>query len=166
MSSTHIHCLKCSFNYYVHYTNVCKTNIDCWSTPSGHSCSLPGVLDTTLRDQFCQWLAAFRWIFFGYPVFLHQLNWSPRYNWNIVENGVNQPNINYYAIIFWIMRIKIFIITYWLANCFKVYMNIYGLIRTTFWKVSPLLANYISTITYMVKILEDRNLKLVFAVFL
>jgi hypothetical protein len=86
MSSTHIHCLKCSFNYYVHYTNVCKTNIDCWSTPSGHSCSLPGVLDTTLRDQFCQWLAAFRWIFFGYPVFLHQLNWSPRYNWKLTNN--------------------------------------------------------------------------------
>jgi hypothetical protein len=104
--------------------------------------------------------------FLRVPRFLHQLNWSPRYNWNIVENGVNQPNINYYAIIFWIMRIKISIITYWLANCFKVYMNIYGLIRTTFWKVSPLLANYISTITYMVKILEDRNLKLVFAVFL
>ena len=116
--------------------------------------------------NFVSELPHFRWVFSGYPVFLHQLNWSPRYNWNIVENGVNQPNINYYAIIFWIMRIKISIITYWLANCFKVYMNIYGLIRTTFWKVSPLLANYISTITYMVKILEDRNLKLVFAVFL
>jgi hypothetical protein len=27
-------------------------------------------------------------VFSGYSSFLHQSNWPPRYNWNIVENGV------------------------------------------------------------------------------
>ena len=34
-------------------------------------------------------------VFSGYPVFLHQSNWPPRYNWNIVESGVkhHKPNL-------------------------------------------------------------------------
>jgi hypothetical protein len=44
--------------------------------------SCRGVLDTTLCDNVCQWLATGRWF-------------SPRYNWNIVESGVKHHN-HYY----------------------------------------------------------------------
>jgi len=52
-----------------------------------------GVLDTTLCDKVCQWLSCRSVVFSGYYGFLHQYNWSPRYNWNIVESGVkhHQP---------------------------------------------------------------------------
>jgi len=40
---------------------------------------------TTLCDKVCQWLVTGRWFSTG---FLHQSNWPPRYNWNIVESGV------------------------------------------------------------------------------
>ena len=33
-------------------------------------------------------------VFSGYSGFLHQLYWSPRYNWNIVESGVKHHNPN------------------------------------------------------------------------
>jgi len=33
-------------------------------------------------------------VFFRYSVFLHQLNWLPRYNWNFVESGIKHPNPN------------------------------------------------------------------------
>jgi hypothetical protein len=49
-----------------------------------------GVLVTTLCDKVCQWLAV---IFSGYSGFLHQWNWPPRYNWNIVESGVYSREI-------------------------------------------------------------------------
>ena len=46
------------------------------------------VLDTTLCDKVCQWLAL---------DFLHEKNWPLRYNWNVVESGVkhhkSKPNI-------------------------------------------------------------------------
>jgi hypothetical protein len=32
--------------------------------------------------------------FFGYSGFLHQLNWPPRYSWNIFESGVKHHNPN------------------------------------------------------------------------
>jgi hypothetical protein len=47
--------------------------------------SLRGVLDKTLCDKVCQWLAV---VFSWYSGFLHQWNWPPRYSWNIVESGV------------------------------------------------------------------------------
>jgi hypothetical protein len=54
-----------------------------------------GVLDTTLYDNVCQWLAAGRWFSPGaLNSFLHQWNWQPRYNWNIVESGVKHHNPN------------------------------------------------------------------------
>jgi hypothetical protein len=28
----------------------------------------------------------------GMQVPLHQLNWPPQYNWNIVESGIEHPN--------------------------------------------------------------------------
>ena len=36
-------------------------------------------------------------VFSGYSGFLHQQNWLPRYNWNIVESGVkhHKPAINH-----------------------------------------------------------------------
>ena len=43
------------------------------------------VLDTTLRDKVCQWLATG---FLRVLRFLHQWNWPPRYNSNIVESCV------------------------------------------------------------------------------
>ena len=30
---------------------------------------------------------------FGYSVFLHQQNWPPRYNWNIVESGIKHHSM-------------------------------------------------------------------------
>ena len=35
-------------------------------------------------------------VFSGYPSFRHQLNWTPRYNWSIVESGVKHHNHNPY----------------------------------------------------------------------
>ena len=32
-------------------------------------------------------------VFSGFSGFLHQWNWQPRYNWNIVENGVKHHNL-------------------------------------------------------------------------
>jgi hypothetical protein len=29
-------------------------------------------------------------VFSGYSCFLHQWNWAPRYNWNIVESGIKR----------------------------------------------------------------------------
>ena len=43
------------------------------------SCSWRGVLDTTLCDKVCQWLAAG----LGFSSFINK-NWPPRYEWNIV----------------------------------------------------------------------------------
>jgi hypothetical protein len=43
------------------------------------SCSWWGVLDTTLCDKVCQWLAAG----LGFSTFINK-NWPPRYEWNIV----------------------------------------------------------------------------------
>ena len=33
-------------------------------------------------------------VFYGYSGFLHQQNWPPRYNWNIVESGVEHHKQN------------------------------------------------------------------------
>jgi hypothetical protein len=33
-------------------------------------------------------------VFSGYCGFLHQENWLPRYNWNIVESGIKHHNRN------------------------------------------------------------------------
>ena len=41
-----------------------------------------------LCDKVCQGLGTGRW--FSPP--LHQLNWPPWYNWNIVESGINHHN--------------------------------------------------------------------------
>jgi hypothetical protein len=55
----------------------------CWRigsyAPVNVTRSCRGVLDTKLCDKACQWLAAGRWFS---PI-------SSRYNWNIVEGGIN-----------------------------------------------------------------------------
>ena len=38
-------------------------------------------------------------IFSGYSSFLHQENWPPRYNWNIVESGIKYHNPNLSCIV-------------------------------------------------------------------
>ena len=52
------------------------------------SCLWWGVLDTTLCNKVCQWLAAGQ----RYSGFLHQESWLPQYSWNIVKSGVKYPN--------------------------------------------------------------------------
>jgi hypothetical protein len=45
------------------------------------------VLDTTLCDKICQWLAAGRQFSPGTPVSSTNKTDLPWYNWNIVEKG-------------------------------------------------------------------------------
>jgi len=57
----------------------------------GYSCfMLRCVLDTTLFDKVCQWLAEGRWFSLCTPVSSTN-NWPPWYHWNIVESGVKTP---------------------------------------------------------------------------
>jgi hypothetical protein len=51
-----------------------------------------GVLDTTLCDKVCQWLAGGQWLFPDTPVFQPIKHWPPRYNWNIVVSGIKHHN--------------------------------------------------------------------------
>jgi hypothetical protein len=56
----------------------------------------PGVLDTTLCDKVCQWLATGRWFSLGTPVSPTNKNDRHDIEWNIVESGVKQydtPNL-------------------------------------------------------------------------
>ena len=59
--------------------------------------SCRGVLDSTLCDKVCHWLAASRWFSPGTFAFLHQYNWSPRYNLNIVESGARPHKFKLYT---------------------------------------------------------------------
>ena len=45
-----------------------------------------GVVDTTLCDNVCQWLAAGQW--FSPGTLVSSTNKMPRYNWNIVDSGI------------------------------------------------------------------------------
>ena len=51
-----------------------------------------GVLDTTLCIKFVNDLQQVSGFFPLYSGFLHQKNWLPRYNWNIVESGIEHHN--------------------------------------------------------------------------
>ena len=65
------------YNYLM--SNQCLSPLKLWvRIPLMVRCN---VLDRTLCDQVCQWLAT------GHG-FLHQWNWPPKYNWNIVKSGV------------------------------------------------------------------------------
>ena len=52
------------------------------------SFSWRGVLDITLCDKVCQWLATGQWFFSGYSRFPTPIKLITWYNWNIVESGV------------------------------------------------------------------------------
>ena len=51
-----------------------------------------GVLDTTLCDKVCQWLAAGQWFSQNTLASSTNKNLPPRYNWNIVESGIKHYN--------------------------------------------------------------------------
>jgi hypothetical protein len=78
----------CLISAYHHYS--CEFEPHSWR----------GVLDTTLCDKVCQWLASCRWfslgtpVFSGYSGFLHHKNLALRYIWNIVGSGVKHYNTN------------------------------------------------------------------------
>jgi hypothetical protein len=42
--------------------------------------------------KVCQWFATVLWFSTAIPGFLQHKNWPPRYNWNIVESGVEPHN--------------------------------------------------------------------------
>ena len=56
-------------------------------------CIWHGLLDTTLCDKVCQWLATGRWFSPG-TLFPPPIKLTERYNWNIVESGVKHQNAN------------------------------------------------------------------------
>jgi hypothetical protein len=53
-----------------------------------------GVLDTTLCNQVCQWLAAGQGFSPSTLVSSAKKKQTPRYNWNIVESGIKHHNPN------------------------------------------------------------------------
>jgi hypothetical protein len=55
-----------------------------------------GILDSTLCDEVCQWLAAGQWFSQSTLVSPHDQNWPPQYNWNTVESGVKHHNHNHW----------------------------------------------------------------------
>ena len=57
-----------------------------------HSCC---EFESRSGDKVCQWLASGRCFSPGYSDFLHQENWPPLFNWNIVESGVKHHNLNH-----------------------------------------------------------------------
>jgi hypothetical protein len=62
-------------------------------------------------------------VFFGSSGFLHQYNWLPRYNWNIVESGVNNHQAN--------KNKPIFIFKYLLAWFVAIYLSLKIFINET-----------------------------------
>ena len=70
-----------------------------------------GVLDTTLCDKVCQWLATeFSDFLQVLRFWLHQYNWPPRNNWNIFEralNNINQPTDQIYREEVWAHTINL-----------------------------------------------------------
>ena len=60
----------------------------------------PGVLDTTLCDKVCQWLATGLWFSPGTPVSSTNKTECNKYNWNIVESGINTTTLTHAGYIF------------------------------------------------------------------
>ena len=85
-----------TFKLFTHY--LCTQ----WLSPLNsefESRSWRGVLDITLCDKDCQWPEAGRWFL---RVLRFQWNWSPLYNWNIVESGAKHQNHNQGVIIWYL----------------------------------------------------------------
>ena len=93
MSYTYSWGLWWSWSYgswiYNYLCNQCLSSLVLWV-------QIPlrrGVVDTTLCDKVCQWLATGQWVSPGTPFSsTNEYNWPPQYNWNIVESGVKHPN--------------------------------------------------------------------------
>jgi hypothetical protein len=70
-------------------SDVTNTNTETFA----ESCSWQGVLDTTLCDAGCQWLAVsgFLWVL---GVSSTKQNWLWWYNWNIVESRIQTRNFS------------------------------------------------------------------------
>ena len=64
---------------YSNLCNQCLSPLKLWNRNQLRR----GVLDTTLCDEVCQWLAAGRWFSPGTPV-----SSTNKYSWNIVKSGV------------------------------------------------------------------------------
>jgi hypothetical protein len=67
MLSHHITQISCVHNSIYSYSTYAISVYHHWSCEF-ESCSWRGVLDTTLCDQFCQWLSTDRWFSLGTPV--------------------------------------------------------------------------------------------------
>ena len=94
---------SCGSWIYNYLCNLCISPLKLWVRIPFRR----GVLNTTLCDKVCQWLATRRWfslynimwyslsvtcdtsvVFSSYYGFLHQYNFPPRYSWNIVVRGL------------------------------------------------------------------------------
>jgi hypothetical protein len=77
--------LSWSWSYVVGFTTTCATSVyhhwSCEFEPR----SWRGVLDTTLCDKVCQWLATCRWFSSGTPVF--SINKSDRHDITVPLNN-------------------------------------------------------------------------------
>jgi len=74
---------------YNYLCNQCTSPLTLWVRIPIRRC----VLDTTLYDEVCQWLAGGGWLSPGILVSSTN-NWPPRYNGNIVKSGVKHHNPN------------------------------------------------------------------------
>jgi hypothetical protein len=75
----------------VAFTTTCA--ISAYQSCEFKSHSWRGVVDTTLCNIVCQWLAAGGG-FLRVPRFPPPIKWPPCYNWNIVESGIKHHNPN------------------------------------------------------------------------
>jgi hypothetical protein len=126
------------YNYMYNYQcNQCLSPLMLWVR------TLFMARCTTLCDKVCQWLAKRSVVFFGSSSFLHQKNWPPRYNWNIVESGVKHHQTNKHIsetvrstkYLLWYYRFEYFKGIQWEKTAFKTDMNLHicdTLIHVTF----------------------------------
>jgi hypothetical protein len=70
---------------YNYLCNQCLSPITMW---------VRGVLDTTLCNKVCQWLATGCWFSPGTPVSSINKTEPSWYNWNCVESGIKHHNSN------------------------------------------------------------------------
>jgi hypothetical protein len=88
---------------YLWITNAHALNIESCFLNS-HWPITTNVVNSNSAQMRCTWYNIMLWslsvtcdrsvVFSEYSGLLHQQNWLPQYNWNIVENGVKHPNPN------------------------------------------------------------------------
>ena len=101
-STTNIYELSYRKNSMGLWTSILKINIGFWRPPFTPFIS-PLMLwvrisirvrCTTLCDKSLSMTCDNSVVFSRYSGFLHQKNWPPRYNWNIVESGIKHHKTN------------------------------------------------------------------------